>query len=64
MASSLMSFHIASDTESFSTAVMLTFEWLLAGMTVAVDSQAAGSREGLVALLTDVSILRWWKGRL
>ena len=62
MAAPLVSFHVASDAESFATSRLGTLVWFLARMAVTVDSEAAGPREGFVAGRTDVAVLRLWKG--
>jgi hypothetical protein len=64
VAAPLVALHVASDTESLATARLRTFVWLLAGVAMAVDAQAAWSREGLVASRADVSILRLREGGL
>lgn len=43
MASSLVSLHVAANTEGLATALMWTLEWLLSSVAMAMDSQAAWS---------------------
>jgi hypothetical protein len=47
--SSFMSFHIASHTEGLAAPRLWALVGLFASMAMAVDAQAAGSREGFVA---------------
>lgn len=49
MTTSFVSLHVASDTERLATTGLRTLVGLLARMTVAVDAEAAGSRESFVA---------------
>lgn len=57
MAASFMPLHVTPDTERLPTSRMRTLERLLTRVRMAVDLQAAGSAESLVAGLTDVAIL-------
>jgi hypothetical protein len=61
VAASLVSFHIAPNAKGLSATGVRAFEWFLASVAVAVDAQAAGSREGFVAGRADVAILRLGK---
>ena len=58
MAATLVSLHVAADTEGFATTRLRALVRLLARVTVAVYPQAAGSGEGLVASRADVTVLR------
>jgi hypothetical protein len=62
--SPLMPFHVATHTERFATSRLRALVRLLARVTVAMDTQAARSRECLVACRADVAILGLRKGRL
>jgi hypothetical protein len=64
MAAALVTFHVTSYAESFSTPGLWALVRLLSSVAVAVYAQAAWSREGLVACRADVAILRLWKCRL
>jgi hypothetical protein len=64
VAAAFVSLHVTSYAESFATSWLRTSVRLFAGVTVAVDSQAAGSREGLVARGTHVTILGLGECRL
>jgi hypothetical protein len=57
MAPPLVPLHIAANTKGFSAARVRALERLLAGVRVAVNFQARGSREGFVAGRTDVAFL-------
>jgi hypothetical protein len=61
---SLVSFHITSHAEGFTTACVRAFEWFFAGVTVAVNTQTAGTREGLVAGGANIAVLRLREGCL
>ncbi len=54
---SLVPFHVASNTEGFSTSGARAFEWLFARMRMAVDAETGRPGERLVARLADVPIL-------
>lgn len=58
VAASLVALHVAAYAESFSTASLRALERLLASVGVAVNAQAAGATEGLVARRADVAVLR------
>jgi len=53
----LVSFHVASDTESLSTTLVRTSEGFLASVRVAVDAKRAGPAKCFVACLADVAVL-------
>lgn len=57
MAASLVSLHVASNTERLAASSVRALEGLLTSVRVAVDAQAAGPAEGLITSLADVSIL-------
>lgn len=57
VAATFVALHIASHAEGFPAPGMCTAEGLLAGMAVGVNSQARGSREGLVACAADISVM-------
>jgi hypothetical protein len=52
-----MSLHVAADAEGLAASRVRALERLLSRVRVAVDSEAAGAAEGLVACLADVAIL-------
>jgi hypothetical protein len=58
VATSLVSLHVAAHAESFATSRLRALVGLLASVAVAVNPQAARSRESLVAGRADVAILR------
>ena len=58
MATPLVTLHVATHAEGLAAPGVRALEGLLAGMGVAVDAQGAGPREGLVAGLADVPVLR------
>jgi hypothetical protein len=60
VAAALVAFHVAAHAERFAAAGVRAFERFLACVAVAVYAETAGSRESLVARLTDVAILRLW----
>jgi hypothetical protein len=57
VAASFVALHVTPHAERFAAALMWAFEGLLACVTVAVDTKAAGPRKCLVACLADVTIL-------
>jgi hypothetical protein len=57
VAAALMTLHVTSYAESLTTARLRTLVRLLSCVAVAVDTQAAWSREGLVTGRADVSVL-------
>lgn len=64
MAAALVSLHVASHAKSFTASDVGALERLLAGVTVTVNAQTAGSREGLVASRAHVSVRRLRESRL
>lgn len=60
----LVPLHIAPDAEGFPAARVRAAERLLARVRVRVDLQARRAREGLVARLADVALLRLRVGRV
>lgn len=54
----LMAFHVASDTEIFSTSFMLASEWLLSRVRIGMDLQRARPRKCLLTSRTYISIGR------
>lgn len=58
MTSALVSLHVTSDTKRLPATLVRTLEWFLPGMRMAMNSQARGPRESLVASLADVTVLR------
>jgi hypothetical protein len=57
-----MTLHVASDAESLAAAGVRALEGLLASVRVAMDAQRARAREGLVASLADIAVLRLGEG--
>ena len=57
VAAALVALHVASDAEGLAAPRVRALERLLARVRVAVNAQRAGSGEGLVARLADVSVL-------
>lgn len=64
VATSLVSFHIASNTKGLSTAWLGALVRLLARVAMTVDAKATWPRESLVAGRADVAVLRLGKLRL
>lgn len=62
VAAPLVTLHVAPDAEGLAAAGVGALEGLLAGVGVAVDPEGAGPREGLVAGLADVPVLRLREG--
>lgn len=58
VATALVPLHVATDAEGLLASGVGALERLLARVGVAVDAQGAGPREGLVARLADVAVLR------
>lgn len=58
MTTSLMSFHITSDTEGFPTAIVGAFKRLFSGVGITMDSQTRWPRERFAACLTYVAVSR------
>lgn len=58
MTAALVTLHVTPDAKSFATAGLSTLVRLLARVTVAVNSQAAGTRERLVTCRANVAVLR------
>jgi len=59
-----VAFHVASNAEGFPATSVRAFERLLAGVTMAVNAQAARPRERLVASRANVAVLRLGEGSL
>lgn len=59
-----MSLHITPHTKGLATTHMSTFEWLLTGVTMAMDLQTAGSGKCLLASDADVAFLHAREARL
>jgi hypothetical protein len=58
MTPSFVSLHVAPNTEGLSTALVGTFEWLLASMRVGMNAETGRPRKCFIACLTDISVLR------
>jgi hypothetical protein len=56
--SSLVSLHVTSHAECLAASLVGAFEGLFAGVTMAVNAQAAGPRKCFIACLADIAILR------
>lgn len=57
MAAPFVTLHVAAHAEGFATTGLRALERLLPGVRVAVDAQAAGAAESLVASRADVAVL-------